>query len=60
MSEKTHRESKILGRIFVTIAQVIIMFIWYTYVVEVWGPRAAGKWREKGSKLYYENDKSVS
>jgi len=37
------RPAKIVGNLFVLFVLIVISTIYYTYVVEVWGPRIMGK-----------------
>jgi hypothetical protein len=38
------RPAKIIGNLFVLFVLTVIGLIYYTYVVEVWGPRLVGKY----------------
>ena len=37
------RPAKLIGNLFVLFVLIVIAFIYYTYVVVVWGPKAVGK-----------------
>ena len=37
------RPAKVFGNFFVLIVLTIILTIYYTYMFQVWGPRAKGK-----------------
>ena len=52
------RPAKILGNFFVLLVLTIISFVYYAYVIVLWGPRMKGKYRriflhfsEKYSKI---------
>lgn len=52
-SQKPARPARIWGRVFVSTALAVMFTIWYTYVVVVWGPRAAGTSHPFSSIQFY-------
>jgi ammonia channel protein AmtB len=41
------RPAKLIGNLFVLFVLLVITFVYYTYVIVVWGPRSMSKYEFK-------------